>query len=102
MTKFSNSDIDYHGESNGVHKWETKSGQPYYWHPDWLHVAEDETGQHVKQAIDASDNGKITKEHAASAILKHLNDWAKSKFDQNPDIETQAVESEHQLKGFDD
>ncbi|MGF1770964.1 hypothetical protein ACP3V5_14425 [Vibrio maritimus] len=102
MGKFTQNDIQYSGESNGVHKWESTSGQPYYWHPDWLHVAEDETGLHPKQDLDVGSSEEATKEHAASAILKHLNDWAKSKFDKNPDIETQAVESEHQLKGHDD
>jgi hypothetical protein len=67
-----------------------------------LHVAEDETGLHPKQDLDVGSSEEATKEHAASAILKHLNDWAKSKFDKNPDFETQAVESEHQLKGHDD
>ncbi len=41
MTKYNENDIQYKGESNGVHSWSTSSGQPYYWHPDWLHVAED-------------------------------------------------------------
>ncbi|GMQ46205.1 hypothetical protein [Vibrio sp. 10N] len=102
MGKFTENDIEYYGESDGVHKWETSNGQPYYWHPDWLHIAEDETGMHSKQTLEVGNSEEATKEHAVSAILKHLNDWAKEKFDQNPDIETQSVESEHQLKGHDD
>ncbi len=43
MTKYNENDIQYKGETNGVHAWSTPSGQPYYWHPDWLHVAEDAT-----------------------------------------------------------
>jgi hypothetical protein len=59
-------------------------------------------GLHAKQDLEVSSSEEATKEHAASAILKHLNDWAKSKFDENPDVETQAIESEHKLKGHDD
>jgi hypothetical protein len=102
MGKFTVKDIEYYGESDGVHKWQASSGQPYYWHPDWLHVAEDETGLHPKQALEVDDNESATKEHATTAIVKHLNEWLKDKLAQNPDIETQAVESEHELKGKND
>ncbi|NMU82901.1 hypothetical protein HKB16_08400, partial [Vibrio parahaemolyticus] len=39
-----------------------------------------------------------TEKHALKAILKHMNDWATEKLSSNPDIETNAVESEINLK----
>ncbi|MFA0439828.1 hypothetical protein BCU70_11120 [Vibrio sp. 10N.286.49.C2] len=98
MSKFTESDIHYRGESNGVHKWEASNGQPYYWHPDWLHVAEDETGLHPKEKLNITDTIPPSKEHAVSAVVRHLNDWFKEQLDQHPDIETQAIESEIDLK----
>ncbi|EDP59838.1 hypothetical protein [Vibrio sp. AND4] len=98
MTKYNENDIQYKGETNGVHAWSTPSGQPYYWHPDWLHVAEDATGSHPKQKLEVESAEAPTEKHALTAILKHVNDWATSKFSSNPDIETNAVESEISLK----
>ncbi|MBY6197801.1 hypothetical protein [Vibrio hangzhouensis] len=102
MGKFTDKDIEYYGETDGVHKWETSNGYPYYWHPDWLHVAEDEMGLHPKQPLEVGNSEEATKEHAAGAIVKHMNEWMKSKLDKHPEIEDEAVESEHKLKGHDD
>ncbi|AXB31776.1 hypothetical protein DSB67_09565 [Vibrio campbellii] len=98
MTKYNENDIQYKGETNGVHAWSTPSGQPYYWHPDWLHVAEDATGSHPKQKLEVESSEAPTEKHALKAILKHVNDWAAGKLSSNPDIETNAVESEMNLK----
>ncbi|AIV05989.1 MULTISPECIES: hypothetical protein [Vibrio] len=98
MTKYNENDIQYKGESNGVHSWSTTSGQPYYWHPDWLHVAEDATGSHPKQKIEVESAEAPTEKHALKAILKHMNDWATGKLSSNPDIETNAHESQMDLK----
>ncbi|MGD8109141.1 hypothetical protein ACQEXU_07490 [Vibrio sp. TRT 21S02] len=98
MTKYNAGDIQYKGESNGVHSWTSPHGQPYYWHPDWLHIAEDATGSHPKQALELESSEEATKEHAVSAILKHMNDWAVTKFSQNPEVETNAIEREIDLK----
>lgn len=98
MTKYNENDIQYKGESNGVHSWSTLSGQPYYWHPDWLHVAEDATGSHPKQKLEVEASEAPTEKHALKAILKHMNDWATGKLSSNPDIETNAHESEINLK----
>ncbi|MGF1750401.1 MULTISPECIES: hypothetical protein [Vibrio] len=98
MSKFTESDIQYRGESNGVHKWEASNGQPYYWHPDWLHVAEDEMGLHARAKLNVEESATPSKAHAISAVLQHLNDWVESKLTQHPDIETQAHESEINLK----
>ncbi|TFH93459.1 hypothetical protein [Vibrio ouci] len=98
MKKYDSSHIEYKGESNGVHSWTTPSGQPYYWHPDWLHIAEDATGSHPKQDLDVTDGEVATEKHAVKAILSHINDWAKNKLNSTPDIETQARESEINLK----
>lgn len=98
MKKYDESHIEYKGESNGVHTWISPSGQPYYWHPDWLHIAEEATGSHPKQSIELGEGETATKQHALKAILSHVNDWAKEKLGSNPDIETQARESEINLK----
>lgn len=98
MKKYDSSHIEYKGESNGVHSWTTPSGQPYYWHPDWLHIAEDATGSHPKQELDVSKDEIADKKHAVTAILSHLNKWAADKLSENPDIETNAIESEIELK----
>ncbi|GAK18103.1 LOW QUALITY PROTEIN: hypothetical protein JCM19053_1604 [Vibrio sp. JCM 19053] len=98
MAKYNEEDIKYKGESNGVHSWSSPSGQPYYWHPDWLHVAEDATGTHPKQKLEVEKTEVPTEKHALKASLKHVNDWATEKLSSNPDIETNAVESEINLK----
>ena len=72
MTDFHSKDIQYRGETNGVHGWLTPTGQPYYWHPDWLHVAEDEMGQHPAESLDVKHDEVPKKEHAFQALLKHL------------------------------
>ncbi|CAM2910742.1 MULTISPECIES: hypothetical protein [Vibrio] len=79
MKKYDESHIEYKGESNGVHSWIAPHGQPYYWHPDWLHIAEDATGSHPKKDIEVDQNEKATEKHAIRAILSHLNDWAAKK-----------------------
>jgi len=98
MKKINADQLDYKGETNGVHSWTTPSGQPYYWHPDWLHIAEDATGFHPKQPLDVEQDQSASKTHAVSAILKHINQWAADKLSSNPDIETQSIESEINLK----
>ncbi|MEF1339776.1 hypothetical protein REH81_23900, partial [Vibrio rotiferianus] len=85
MTKYNENDIKYKGETNGVHTWSTASGQPYYWHPDWLHVAEDATGSHPKQKLEVEATEAPTEKHALKAILKHMNDWATGKLSSKPD-----------------
>ena len=67
-------DLNYHGENCGVLNWITDGGQSFYWHPDWLHIAEDATGLHSKHDIEAENGGEITKGHAVHAILKRLNE----------------------------
>ncbi|WP_260258624.1 hypothetical protein [Vibrio intestinalis] len=98
MKKYDESNIEYKGETNGVHTWSTPSGQPYYWHPDWLHIAEDATGTHPKEEIAVESNEQPTEKHAVKAILSHLNKWASEKMASNPDFETNAHESEINLK----
>jgi len=98
MTKYDSSHIEYKGETNGVHSWISTSGQPYYWHPDWLHIAEDATGSHPKQELEVSEGEAPTEKHAVKAILSHLNKWAADKLSKNPDIETNAIESQVNLK----
>ncbi|MBV7299336.1 hypothetical protein [Enterovibrio paralichthyis] len=76
MSKYSAGDLNYRGESNGVHHW-TLGNQPYYWHPDWLHIAEDMTGETPIQEgkLEVEHGEKPTQEHAVNAIVKHLNEW---------------------------
>ncbi|WP_194435501.1 hypothetical protein [Vibrio fluminensis] len=98
MKKYNEDDIQYKGESNGVHTWTTPSGQPYYWHPDWLHIAQEATGHHPKAEIEVPHNETVTKKHALNAILADLNNWATKAMSNNPDFETQAHESQIDLK----
>lgn len=60
----------YNGEREGVHQWESLSGLHYYWHPDWLHIAEDATGQRPKVSFD--DAQGRTQTDAEKALIKHL------------------------------
>lgn len=98
MKKIEAEHLEYKGESNGVHSWTTPSGQPYYWHPDWLHIAEDATGSHPKEKLDLADDQPATEKHAVSAILKHINQWAADKLASHPEIEAGSVEAEINLK----
>ena len=70
-------DIDkliYNGEKDGVHNWESMSGMHFYWHPDWLHIAEDMTGH--KAAISMNKDN-ATHHDAAKLLSKHLSNQAK-------------------------
>jgi hypothetical protein len=73
MTKYNETHIDYHGESNGVHRWSGPNGQPCFWHPDWLHIAEDSMGIYPKEPLELEEGEEATKEHATAAIVKHIN-----------------------------
>lgn len=47
MKVFTMDDLSYRGAHKGVHSWDhPASTTPYYWHPDWLHIAEDALGVH--------------------------------------------------------
>ena len=70
--KYSVSDLIYQGETSGVHNWDTLSGSSFYWHPDWLHIAEDMTGHSATAHIEPSAE-KATKAEAAETIVKDLN-----------------------------
>ncbi|MCS0048342.1 MULTISPECIES: hypothetical protein [Vibrio diabolicus subgroup] len=75
MKVFTMDDLSYRGKHKGVHSWDHPSGTtPYYWHPDWLHIAEDALGEHKKADLEVPDGEAATEEHAKAAILKHLND----------------------------
>ncbi|MEE2029331.1 hypothetical protein DIKCMJMK_03217 [Shewanella oneidensis] len=69
---YSIKDIIYQGEKSGVHNWQTLSGQNFYWHPDWLHIAEDLTGHKATASIQA-EGTKATQNEAEQTIVKHLN-----------------------------
>ena len=69
---YSIGDLIYQGETSGVHNWDTLSGSSFYWHPDWLHIAEEMTGHSATAQIETSEK-KATKAEAAAAIVKHLN-----------------------------
>ncbi|WP_406733181.1 hypothetical protein RJD39_03480 [Vibrio scophthalmi] len=74
MKLFTLDDLSYKGEHQGVHRWDHPQGDnPYYWHPEWLHVAEDALGLHPKQPIDVPDGENASPQHAEKAILDHLN-----------------------------
>jgi len=67
------SDLIYQGEKGGVRNWNTISGNSFYWHPDWLHIAEEATGMTPTTSIECTEE-KATESEAAEAIIKHLND----------------------------
>ncbi|MCT8985260.1 hypothetical protein [Shewanella phaeophyticola] len=69
---YSIKDLIYKGEKSGVHGWNTLEGATFYWHPDWLHIAEDITGHSAMTGI-APAKGKTNKEAAETAIVNHLN-----------------------------
>lgn len=70
--KYSLGDLIYQGEKSGVHNWDTMSGSSFYWHPDWLHIAEDMTGHKAAATIESGAD-KATQAEAADTIVKHLN-----------------------------
>ncbi|RPA46305.1 hypothetical protein EGC79_13600 [Shewanella vesiculosa] len=70
--KFSSGDLIYQGEKSGVHNWNTVSGTSFYWHPDWLHIAEDMTGHSATAKLDVV-KGKATIADAEKTIISHLN-----------------------------
>lgn len=75
MKVFKIEDLYYNGVKDGVHSWDhPNASNPYYWHPDWLHIAEDATGLHPKQKIEVEDGQKPTEEDAKKAIIRHLNE----------------------------
>lgn len=70
--KYSVSDLIYQGEKAGVHNWDTLSGNSFYWHPDWLHIAEDMTGHKAAAQIETAEQ-TATQSQAEHTIVKHLN-----------------------------
>ena len=74
MKMFTMDDLSYRGIHEGVHSWDHPEGNnPYYWHPDWLHIAEDALGVHPKAELDVPEGEAATPENAKAAIIKHLN-----------------------------
>ncbi|WP_428461545.1 hypothetical protein [Photobacterium kagoshimensis] len=98
MMTYKAHDLDYKGESSGVHNWMTQDGHSYYWHPEWLHIAEDQTGLHAKEQLDIDAGEHGTKKQAVTAILKHLNDWVVDSLGKHQEIEDFAKISENELK----
>ncbi|EGA70372.1 hypothetical protein VISI1226_22420 [Vibrio sinaloensis DSM 21326] len=80
MALFKIEDLSYNGVEQGVHSWDhPNSDQPYYWHPDWLHIAEDMTGMHGKKMLTLEDGEKANQDHAKRAIIEHLNNQDQSR-----------------------
>ncbi len=78
MKVFRMEDLNYRGLKDGVHSWDhPEAPDPYYWHPDWLHIAEDALGLHPKQQIDVKSRQQATKDDAEKAIIQHLEDSQK-------------------------
>ncbi|OAN17886.1 hypothetical protein A3K86_02925 [Photobacterium jeanii] len=95
--KYKAHDLNYKGENSGVHNWITEDGKSYYWHPDWLHIAEDQTGLHAKEQLEVKTGDHGTKDHAITAILKHLNNWVVDGFNKHQQVEDFAKLSEQDL-----
>ncbi|WP_417348215.1 hypothetical protein [Ferrimonas sp.] len=62
--------INYQGQDSGVHRWQVDSEVTLYWHPDWLHLAEDITGMHKKVPLDLASGEVPTEAHALKAVEK--------------------------------
>ncbi len=78
MKVFKIEDLSYNGIQNGVHSWIHPQGQqPYYWHPDWLHIAEDITGLHGRKDLDIRVGETANEEHAKQAIIDQMNEQDK-------------------------
>lgn len=75
MKLFTMDDLSYNGVHQGVHRWDhPESGDPYYWHPEWLHIAEDAMGLYPKRNLKVPEGTVANEEHAKQAIIDHLND----------------------------
>lgn len=71
-------DLVYNGERNGVHNWESMSGMHFYWHPDWVHIAEDETGHKAVIGFDdTTKQHKLSHHHVMDMIKSHLKSYKK-------------------------
>ena len=70
--KYSIGDLIYQGEAAGVHNWNTISGPSFYWHPDWLHIAEESTGV-IPTALITSSDTQASQADAERTIIEHLN-----------------------------
>ncbi|MBA5761623.1 hypothetical protein H2O73_04620 [Vibrio sp. 404] len=74
MKLFTMDDLSYNGVHQGVHSWNhPDSANPYYWHPEWLHIAEDAMGLHPKIKLEVPEGHIASEEHAKQAIIDHLN-----------------------------
>ncbi|WP_133408501.1 hypothetical protein [Parashewanella tropica] len=63
--------IVYNGElSDGVHNWQSISGSHYYWHPDWMHIAEDITGH--KAVTPLAKDKQHDKDSVQTELSKHI------------------------------
>lgn len=75
MKMFTMDDLSYRVVHQGAHNWDHPEGNnPYYWHPDWLHIAEDALGFHPKAELEVPGGETATEEHAEAAIIKHLRE----------------------------
>lgn len=75
MKVFTMDDLSYRGAHKGVHSWDHPgAADPYYWHPDWLHIAEDAMGMHKMADLVVPPGEEATEEHAKEAIIRHLNE----------------------------
>lgn len=64
--------LEYRGETNGVHGWFSPQGETYYWHKSWQHIAEDEMGNRACNELPLEDNKDLTVEQIEDAISQHV------------------------------
>ncbi|TKB49343.1 hypothetical protein FCL40_08385 [Ferrimonas sediminicola] len=60
--------INYQGQESGVHRWQVDSELTLYWHPDWLHLAEDITGLHHRVPLEVPQGETASEAHALKAV----------------------------------
>ncbi|USD38392.1 MULTISPECIES: hypothetical protein [Ferrimonas] len=62
--------INYQGKDSGVHRWQVDEKTTLYWHPDWLHIAEDMTGLHKRADLELKPGEQASEQHAHEAVQK--------------------------------
>ncbi|MBW3694826.1 hypothetical protein EK599_03935 [Vibrio sp. T187] len=61
MKIFRLQDLSYNGAHKGNLSWDHPTGtQPYYWHPDWVHDAEDALGLYPKNSLSLHEGEEHT------------------------------------------
>ena len=69
---FEPGNINYRGKSGDVYHWSVGEHNSFYWHKDWMHIAEDMTGLYKKAELDIPEGEQPTERDALAAIKGYV------------------------------